>query len=444
MERSGPAFFESEEDDEDDENDFSIAEVRPKEEDEPSVIDKLKKIMGIEEESGSEKQGILERLSEDTPEVEKPDKTESTFPLSMLGGPEKDSLPDSETLVEPHREKPTVIDPELLAEDEPEEPERLTIRQQPLQQQATKEVVESEPELETEVDVAEEPPEPPASPPPPTTAATPVASARIIESETPATGVETDDFATHREASRKALLAGAAGVGAAIVANSRAKKRESKIEHRSEKRDQEMNKKVEKHHRTTSAEQARLRREMEAVKYAEKANDHQTTTDEVQQRVEQALGHDMDRPGKVEAPLQAEIPPETGEAPSPEPVEETYSPDVHDRIPPHIAFEQLTGIEQPLPRTLEQERRHEVKDDPSKTPVSYTQPDLDSPWNHPVSNSPQSARSTLVGLGAAPTIPPNHQLPARTPNQTYKKAIISGAIMAAVVLVGFMIFMLVT
>lgn len=450
MERSGPAFFEE---DDDDEDDFNSAEVAPKE-DEPSFVEKLKKVMGIEEEGGDTKnKGLLERLSSDQPELaevdqpeESPQENEAAFSLSILGESEAEPVAEQEPLVEPHHTQPTVVAPEMLAEDEAEpadEPEEFTLRQQPLQQQATQEAIYAEPEATPapEAEPVTEPDEPedePILPAPPTyTPPGAVPGATVAETAVPFTGpmVETDDFATHREATRKAMLAGAAGVGAAIVANSRAKSRETKIEERAEEREQALQKQVERNQRQTEAQQASLRRQLETNQYADNASDQPPRpVPETPQKP---------RPERVTPPTNK------GQgrsewAPKPQPLNETYSPDVHDRIPPKVAFEQLTGIEQPQPRTLEQERRHEVKDAASKTPVSYTQIDPQSPWHQPQSNSPQSARSTLMGLGSNTSVPLDHQLPARTPSHPYKKAIVSGAVTAAVILSAFAVFMLIS
>lgn len=117
--------------------------------------------------------------------------------------------------------------------------------------------------------------------------------------------------------------------------------------------------------------------------------------------------------------------------------QETYSPDVHDRIPPRLAFEKLTGIEQPEPMSLEQERKFEVKDDPSQAPASYSQADPASPWQQQSSSpaGPQAQRATMLKLGSQsnmPTVGVSNQ--ATRPLQMYRKAIISGAVAGAVIL----------
>jgi hypothetical protein len=431
MERSGPAFFEED----DDETDFDSSEVSPKKEDEePSVVEKLKKIMGIEED-GAEvgKKGIFERLAGESPEVvevdqteESPQETESHFSLPILEAPDAEKDKEEEPLVEPHHVEPVTVDPEVIPVDDAEDSIR---REQPLQQQATREVEEPVPEVAPE-DEDPEPitlptPFPPAVPMPP-----------VPEMSIPTPELDTDDFATHREASRKAVLAGAAGVGAAIIANSKAKRREHTMEQKSLKRDEDLSEKIERQQRQTEITQANLRRELESNQQPQPGPERTPVAPvevppEVSQKAEQAPLKEEDR---RKSPSE--------QAPRPQPLQEKYSPDVHDRIPPKVAFEQLTGIEQPLPRTLEQERRHEVKDVASKTPVSYTQIDPQSPWHQPQSQSPQSARSTLMGLGSNSTTPLDHQLPARTPSHPYKKAIVSGAVTAAVILSAFAVFML--
>lgn len=218
-------------------------------------------------------------------------------------------------------------------------------------------------------------------------------------------------------------------------ATTQAKKREQKVADESKKRDRV------------------LARKIEALK-----QDNQTLEEQLRDRLrsEQAIVPDV-----VAAVEQAPMPPkvEAIEAPAPafaavspeRPSRDTnrtevrperelvtpYTPERHDKIPPSQAFEQLTGMEVPLPRTLEQERRFEVKDEASAVPAAYTQVNPVQPPAITPIVAPQATRSALVGLGPS-TDNPHAPNPAQSPDQTYKQAVVSGLV-TAVVLLAIMI-----
>lgn len=214
-------------------------------------------------------------------------------------------------------------------------------------------------------------------------------------------------------------------------ATTQAKKREQKVADGSKKRD------------------TALARKLEALK-----QDNQTLEDQLRQRLrsEQAIVPDV--VASVErAPMPRQV--ETIETPAPvlvpvspertvyedAPVEIhsesnpsiPYTPERHDKIPPKQAFEQLTGMEVPLPRTLEQERRFEVKDEASTVPVAYTQVNASQSQGVAPVVAPQATRSALVGLGPS-TDNPHAADPARSPDPTYKQAVVSGLVTAVVLL----------
>jgi len=440
MERSGPGFYEAD----DEENDFNSVEV---ESPQPTFAERLKEIFDLEDEDDEEepdgkKKGVFRRLFSKIPGVVDIDKAEEApdasktverpFSLPFLGSPETS---DEETLVAPHEVEASVIHPEatisddsdfeelvadlpeqLLEEEAEEEPDQPTLqRTQPLQQQATSEVAD---DTKPEADVDEEPTAPiptthSAYGPPP-----PKPPSEVIAAAEP-TVVETDDFATHRQATRKATLAGAVGVGAAIVANSRAKSREQELEQRTEDRQAELNKTVESNKQQTEQHLTQLRRQLE---------DERSKVGPTPRVVEQpkAENQPVQQPAEQAQKLQSNA--------------EVYSPDVHDRIPPKIAFEKLTGIEQPLPRSLEQERRHEVKDDPSKVPQLYTQVDQ-HPTETPTNTiGRHSARSNLMNLNPMPAPSPQPVTPQKTLDPTYKKAAVSGIVTGLVILGALIAF----
>jgi len=247
----------------------------------------------------------------------------------------------------------------------------------------------------------------------------------------PDAGQDMDDFATHREVNRKATIAGIAGAaGGAWLGAAKARKMDAAAEDRALEREEAIEKRVEAHDRALAARQARLEEEQEALRLKHEKQERQRrleTADQAQKQRE----------------TQAEIA-QTERAPKPQPLQERYSPDVHDRIPPQEAFRELTGMEQPKPRTLEQERRHEVKDNPSQVPVSYTQVDPTSPWNHTAQSGPQASRSTLMNIGGPVATPlqPTPQPSKSGIDPTIKKAAISGVITGAVILAALIVFAL--
>lgn len=112
---------------------------------------------------------------------------------------------------------------------------------------------------------------------------------------------------------------------------------------------------------------------------------------------------------------------------------EPYNPEHHDNIPPQEAFEELTGMEVPPPRNLEQERRFEVKDDPGVVPAQYTQAVSSPGASAPPAVAPQSNRGALVGLGPST----DHHAPSKpvsSPQSVYKQAVVSGVVTAIVLL----------
>lgn len=455
----------------DDEKDINVVEVAPPQEVEgEGFIASLKEFLKTDDEE-EEKKGFFSRLklpgltvdkAEEVPEEPAEQEPERPFSLSLIGGAEI-SEPDE---VKQHDVEPEVFHPETpLFEEEitpsfdaapeqeaPEavdkEPEiddlmqRPLYRQQPLQKAAERDfdapspVAESEPEPEavaTPVTPVVGGSSGGATPPPlPTVMGggpgpRPPEASRDDDPDAP-------EYATREEARDLAARAGAVGAGVGIIGalfvNRRAKKREKKLEHRSKKRDTLLDKKIEAHKQETEVhqtEQERMRRHLEEVREQQRASDaaHQQAL-----RIERQARTVTQQRGQAE------------QTPRPQPLQETYSPDVHDRVPPKVAFEQLTGIEQPKSRSVEQERRHEVKDDPSKIPVSYTQADPNAPWNQQ-SQSPQSARSTLVNLGSNQT-PSAHKPTSPASNSTYKKAAISGVITAIVILAVLLALVLFT
>jgi len=235
----------------------------------------------------------------------------------------------------------------------------------------------------------------------------------------PESDVDLSDFATHREVNRKATLAGIVGAaGGAWLGGRKAAKLDSAAEKRALEREEAIEERVEAHDRALAARQASLEHEQDALRLKHEKLERQRRLEEAQVNQKQQEANRTER------------------APRPQPLQERYSPDVHDRVPPQVAFRELTGMEQPKPRTIEQERRHEVKDDPSQVPVSYTQTDPSSPWNQSNPSGPQASRSTLMNIGGpmATPEPPAPQAAKTSLDPTIKKAAISGAVTGIIIL----------
>lgn len=227
-----------------------------------------------------------------------------------------------------------------------------------------------------------------------------------------------NNYATRQEAAGYALLTGA---GALVGAEFLSRRRDKKIEKKTEKHFKAQEKKIDKQKEELEEHQERLQRQVQ---------EHQAELERHKKIEKPQPRRDEREQTSVGVPKRAAT---VDRAPHPQPLRETYSPDVHDRVPPKVAFEQLTGIEQPKYRSLEQERRHEVKDDPSKTPVSYAQPDLTSPWQQ---TTKQQSQTTTTPVDPTPTISaaPAPSKPTSAMHDTYKNAAISGIVTAAVIL----------
>lgn len=424
MERSGPAFFE---DDQEDETTLAPYEAAPAPEEALSFTEKLKKILGFEdddeddeEEPGTKKKkGVFKRLFSNIPGVvgmdhaeEAPEPpVERNFSLAFLGAPETD-----ESLIQPHEAEPaTVVEPEADEPMPPAEEHEPTLSPPPIEAAPAPVAAEEEPE------VPPLPPtptyRPPVAPPMPLDAYPLRPAAPEHDTPGPTPVPETEDFVTKREAKRYAKEA---SHEATKKAKKEAKKREHKIEEKATERIEDLR------------EQADLERYRQQVREA--ALRHQ-----IRDQEPVAVRQEAPAPIPVPVPERAPKPqPVSIEQPRPVHASETYSPDVHDQIPPRVAFEKLTGVEPPRARSLEQERRFEVQDVASKTPASYARADLTSPWQQPVSSAPQSHRATMVNLGSSntPTPTPTPRPPAT--NQPYKTAVISGVVTAAVLLAVFL------
>ena len=234
-----------------------------------------------------------------------------------------------------------------------------------------------------------------------------------------------NNYATRPEAKGYAAVAGIVGVGAAVIANSRAKSREGKLEHRSEKRDKALDKKIETQREAFEARQARMQQQLEK----------QETREEQRAKIEPEPVVQYVERSRAQPEPKAEKPRTVDNVIEAKPQQETYSPDVHDRAPARDGFESpADSIEQPLPQAVEQQRRFEVKDDPTKLPVSYTQADFTAPRPQPTTPAPQAPTGNdYIG----PTHTPLSSAPKKTPSamhQTYQTAIISGVVTAAVLL----------
>lgn len=407
------------------EDDFSQAEVAP--EPEKSFIEQVKEILGLdddeEEDPGGKKKGIFRQLFSkisgivgiEKTEESPPEEAERAFPLSFLG---------ATGVEEPIEKKPE-------ASDRPEIPDTPDIAESASPAEETKEAAAPEPELIESSE--EEPPVPPPVEGP--TAPVPAGShddgvPRVRAPEAAvADAHEHDEYATHREVNRKATIAGVAGVGAAIIANSKAKSRERKVEDRSQKRDEVLNEKIKSQGRESETHQARQTR------LREELAQEQLRTEQMRRQMRSA---EHPAPVRTASPRE-ERAPHTEEALQSATTQEVYSPDVHDRLPTQTSAEKRAGIEQPLPRSVELERRFEVQDDPTKVPVSYTRVNSDSRQHPQAPAARQFNRSTLVSLGTHTTAPVSPKTATQTA-QTYKKAAISGAVAAVVVVLGVIAF----
>lgn len=426
----------------DEEDSYYFPEVIPSPEEELSFTEKLRKILGFEsddeddeeESDGTKKKSIFKKLFSKIPGVvdvdtaeEAPAATERSFSLSFLGAPEVD-----ESIVQPHEaEEATVVEPEAQAFDseivppaeeiehvpEPVEPYQPPINPELPEPIETASPIEAEPEV----------PDPPVVTPIPSPVAQPIFAGgggpapvtqehRVTD---PSPIPETEDFITRREAKhRDKKVEKAANV------------REHKITKKTEERDEALKERIKDTVAQFETEKARLRRQIEEQHAAAEFTP-----------VPRSVLEQPPRPQIVtkEAPRPVV---ETAQ-PQQRPLQrETYSPDVHDHMPPKEAFEKLTGIEPQRRRSLEEERRFEVKDEPSKVPVRYTQIDEASASQRVPQAAAQTQRSKLISLGAAPAVESVPQQAPATQDTVYKKAVISGAVTAVVVLGAILAFAL--
>lgn len=420
MERSGPGFFE----DEDNEQDLSIAEVLPPTPEEPSFLDKVKEILGLDEEEEDDdsedepgkkkKKGLFRRFFSKVPGVvdvdkaeESPQQTEASFSLPFLSAPE--STPEESTeapIVQPHQVEPTVVTPEqplFNIEDEFTEEETVVeLRPQHSQPHSQTEITPDEP--------AEEEPEPsvPDSSghiPPMMPGGVPINQVTRTVETTP------QDSDSHKEDDpHKPTIASSLGIGRPRTpheADKRAKKREKhlkeQLEQKSKQREKKLHKKIESTKEQAAIDQEQLRRRIAEL------SAHQERPPYI--RPEKPPTPAVEKP-KV-------MPPQPQ---SPRPQFETQ---------PFKVEEQTQQLEQQPPRPLEQERRFEVKDEPTQLPTTYSQPVPHS--------QPQQQPAITPPLVPQPVSPPPAPVqtgkPARSAmNQAYTTAVVSGVAVAAVFL----------
>jgi hypothetical protein len=215
-----------------------------------------------------------------------------------------------------------------------------------------------------------------------------------------------------------------------MIGGHRGKKRLRKAEGRLTEADQKLDDKIERHKAQTAEDrlhqaelERRLREQSERLGYVE--------SNKVSQRLEQST------PQPVEVLRQPE------KAPRPQPVDRTYRRELSDNMSVEERLRRTVPLEErPVATPLEQERRHEVKDEPGKLPTAYMQPAQQVPADQIPAGSggpsaPGATRSHLVSLGG-PMVSPLPQ-PAKAVHHTsYKKAIISGAV-TALVIIGVLI-----
>lgn len=450
MERNGPNLLESD-DQQDDTNRFNEimgfsfeqnddedddAETDGKKKKRDGFFGRLPNLLGIDK---------AEELEE--PTVERP------FALPFVQPPEtitpEQPTAEDDTLVHPHHITPMVIAPAPLLETDEftdgsledvtrvaDEDELIpdathAVPDLPLAE-APSEPLETPDEPESSTDPEDVPP---VEPPRPDIPVPGDGSPELTMGGGYVPPHEHPQYATHQEVDRRANQAALVGVGAAIVtglaANSRAKSRERKLERRTQERDEVLEKKLADHRREVEAQQAKIRTDIEARHRVTAIPEHPSESSQTLRR--QTPSNERQTPDVIQAEGQSR-PPHAPEMPMPRPLRERYNPEKHDHIPPARAFEQLTGMEKPKPQTPEQERRHEIMDDPSKVPTAYTQIDPNSPWNsRSTAATYNSSRSSLMNLSshhvdtASRYGKPDH-------NDVYKKAAISGVITAAVIL----------
>jgi hypothetical protein len=447
MERTGPSFFESD----DEEQDLNAVEITPPtpEElpEEPNFLDRVKEIMGIEDDDDDEeeddgtpnkkkKKGFFKRMfgvatganvekPEPLPPAEEtPAEVEPAFALPFLQAPELEADP----LVQPHHQETEVVTPEeplfdiesdaeTTDETAPANPEAeaeayiLDLQEQILQQHQAHEILNQD-IYDTD---PEEAPDTPAESN--TVEATPAADEAPEgstigtgqSSHSPEAGGLTPQESIHPPQSPESF--------AAILARNRAKERHDR------KLEKEVTQKVDK------KLSKRFKKQLEAYKHrssAERAQPIQpVAASQVEHRRPSTHGIEAARPVHTQPTVERHVAQPPG-------AREVYRPEVHDEVPPEVAFQQLTGIEQPGYRSLEAERRFEVKDDPTKVPAAYTQTHQPTPGKPVFAQPPTPThQDDFTNLGSTPPMPPTQK--SKTP-QPYTTAMVSGVATAVVIL----------
>ncbi len=441
MERGAPIFEDSDTEQEFDQSEY----IPPQIEQEPSFIDRVKEILGLDkeeeedednEESSKKKKkgrGLLRRFfpavdKEDMPvdsteQPPLPGVVERGFSLSMFGAAEPEPSSTEESPVMPNETVPEVIHPETTPEPVIDiETTNLpddTVESTPPPPESI-----PEPTAENSDDGgSEEPPIPPARPPagvPPFIAGGGGGEGdygerrTVIQETTPPESIDTSDFATHREVNKKAGLAFAGGVvGGALLARRGSEKRDKVVVEESKQRDAVLKQELEVQKANTDTLKQQHQRLREQVEQERQRHAEQPPPPEPVKKIET-----QPQPPLIKRPARR---PNLMEKPNPTSGHETT---VNREITPR-------------PVALEQDRRHEINHEPKTQLVNSPLTPLDNSSGYRASNQSfrhDSANNSLYANPDSQSDKPAVPLASKPLSETYKKAAISGVATAVVLL----------